>query len=89
MTATDWSPNMLTKYIQAAMNAARYEIIEDDKSYYGEIPRFQGVYANAETLEACRTELEEALEDWILFRVSQNMPLPIVDGIEIAVREVV
>ena len=80
---------MLTKYIQAAMNAARYEIIEDDKSYYGEIPRFQGVYANAETLEACRTELEEALEDWILFRVSQNMPLPIVDGIEIAVREVV
>ena len=80
---------MLTKYIQAAMNAARYEIIEDDKTYYCEIPRFQGVYANAETLEACRTELEEALEDWILFRVSQNMPLPIVDGIEIAVREVV
>jgi predicted RNase H-like HicB family nuclease len=36
---------------------------------------------NANTLEACREELEEVLEGWILFQVSKNLPLPLVDGI--------
>lgn len=35
---------MLTDYIQAAMHKAHYEILEDDRSYYGEIPGFQGVW---------------------------------------------
>ncbi|HVB75672.1 MAG TPA: hypothetical protein VNE38_19155 [Ktedonobacteraceae bacterium] len=79
---------MLTKYIQAAMNKARYEILPDDSTFYGEIPGFNGVYANAKTLEACRNELEEVLEDWILLSVSLHYPLPSVDGIQLAVGEV-
>ncbi|MBC7263715.1 MAG: type II toxin-antitoxin system HicB family antitoxin [Chloroflexi bacterium] len=73
---------MLTSYIRAAMRRAKYEILPDDGTFYGEIPGFDGVYGNAETLEACRDELEEVLEEWILFRVSRNLPLPVVDGIE-------
>jgi len=46
------------------------------------------VYANASTLENCRDELEEVLEEWILFRVSEHLALPVVDGIELAIREV-
>jgi predicted RNase H-like HicB family nuclease len=80
---------MLTKYIRAAMRKARYEILPDDGTYYGEIVGFDGVYANADTLEACRDELEEVLEEWILLRVSQHLPLPTVDGIELTIREVV
>ncbi len=72
---------MLINYIQAAMRQARYEILQDDGTYYGEIPGFDGVYANASTLEACREELAEVLEEWILFRVSRNLPLPLVEGI--------
>ncbi|OGG49781.1 MAG: hypothetical protein A3F84_23200 [Candidatus Handelsmanbacteria bacterium RIFCSPLOWO2_12_FULL_64_10] len=68
---------MLTSYIRAAMRRAKYEILSDDGSFYGEIPGFQGVYANTETLEACREELEEVLEEWILFRVSRNLSLPV------------
>ncbi len=79
---------MLTKYIRAAMRQATYEILPDNGTFYGEIPGFQGVYANADTLEDCREELEEVLEEWILFRVSRNLPLPVVDGIEIKIREV-
>lgn len=79
---------MLTKYIQAAMRQATYEILSDDGSFYGEIPDCDGVYANAETLEACREELDEVLEDWILFRVSMSLPLPVVDGIELKIKEV-
>ena len=29
---------MLLEYIQAALRRARYEILPDDGSYYGEIP---------------------------------------------------
>ena len=78
---------MLREYIRAAMHEAKYEILPDDGSYYGEIPGFQGVYANANQLEACREELEEVLEEWILFRVSRNLPLPAVQGIELAIKE--
>ncbi len=78
---------MLTEYILAAMKRARYEILPDDGTFYGEIPGFEGVYANAETLECCREELKEVLEEWILFRVSRNLALPIVEGIELKIKE--
>ena len=38
---------MLTRYVEAAMRRARYEILKDDGTYYGEIPGCRGVYANA------------------------------------------
>lgn len=79
---------MLINYINAALRHAHYEILPDDGSYYGDIPNFEGVYANAETLEDCREELAEVLEEWILLRVSRTLPLPIVDGLELKVREV-
>ena len=80
---------MLTEYIRAAMKKARYEILPDDKTFYGEIPDFDGVYANADTLEACRDELEDVLEEWIFFRISRNLSLPVVDGIELSIKETV
>ena len=79
---------MLTDYITAAMHRARYEILPEDRSFYGEIPGFEGVYANAADLETCREELESMLEDWILFRVSRGLDLPVVDGLKLDVVEV-
>ena len=79
---------MLTEYLQAAMRRAKYEILPDDGSFYGEIPDFQGVYANARTLESCREELQEVLEGWVFFRVSKNLALPVVDGLELIVKKV-
>ena len=79
---------MLTKYIQTALHGAKYEILDDDGSFYGEIPVCNGVYANASTLEECREQLEEVLEEWILFRIYKNIPLPVVDGIELKINEV-
>jgi len=77
---------MLSEYLAAALGKAHYEILPDDGSYYGEIPSFDGVYANAKTLEACREELREVLEEWILVRVSRSLPLPEVDGRQLAIR---
>jgi predicted RNase H-like HicB family nuclease len=70
------------------MGHAKYEILAEDTTFYGEIEGFDGVYANAATLEDCRAELEEALEEWVLFRVSGNLELPAVDGLELRVRKV-
>ena len=66
---------MLLEYLQAALRHARYEILPDDGTYYGEIPECNGVYANAATLEVCREELREVLEEWVLFRVHRNLAL--------------
>ena len=78
---------MLTDYIRAAMHRAKYEILEDDGTFYGEIPGFQGVYANADTLEACREELESVLEGWILICVSRHVPTPVVDAIDLNIKQ--
>ena len=67
---------MPTEYLQAAMRRAKYEILPDDGSFYGEIPDFQGVYANARTQESCREQLQEVLEEWVFFRISKNLALP-------------
>ena len=76
----------MSESVTAALHKARYEILADEGSYYGEIPGFEGVYANATTLEACRDELRDVLEEWILFRVSRNLSLPVVDGRELTIR---
>jgi predicted RNase H-like HicB family nuclease len=73
---------MLTKYIEAAMHRATYELLEDG-TFYGRIPECQGVWANAETLEACRDELQEVLEGWIILGLRLSHTLPIIDGIDL------
>lgn len=74
---------MLLEYVQAALRHAKYEILTDDGIYYAEIPECRGVYANAATLEDCREQLREVLDEWVLFRVRRNLPLPVLDGIEL------
>ena len=72
---------MLTTYIQAALHQARYEILPDDGSFYGHVPGLDGVWANATSLEGCRDELEQVLEEWILLRVSMNLAIPAIGDV--------
>lgn len=72
---------MLTDYIKAAMRQATYEMLPDDEGYFGKIPPCPGVWANAPTLEACRDELQEVLEGWIIVGLRHNDPFPEIDGI--------
>jgi predicted RNase H-like HicB family nuclease len=79
---------MLTAYINAAMRKAHYEILPDGEGYFGTIECLQGVWANADTLEACREELREALEEWIILGLRMGHPLPEIDGVTLNVQEV-
>jgi predicted RNase H-like HicB family nuclease len=80
---------MIQDYIRAALKRAAYKILPEDASYYGEIPGFQGVWANADSLEGCRAEIEEVLEDWILVKVASGEALPEIDGMCIHVKQAV
>jgi predicted RNase H-like HicB family nuclease len=79
---------MLSEYLRAALARAHYELLGGGEGFYGEIPGFQGVYAQAGTLEACREELASTLEDWLLFRISRHLPTPVLDGMDLTVKEV-
>ena len=65
---------MLLQYIQTALEYAHYEIIEDEEPFYGEVPALAGVWATGKTLEECRRNLAEAVEDWVLFSIAKGLP---------------
>ena len=67
---------MLMQYIQGALRHASYEILPDDGSFYGEISVCNGVYANAATLEDCRAQLVEVLEESISSVCISVSPFP-------------
>ncbi|MGE5154068.1 MAG: type II toxin-antitoxin system HicB family antitoxin [Bdellovibrio bacteriovorus] len=68
---------MLTEYIEEALRRARYELVEDPEApFYGEVPGLPGVWASGATLEACRQELKETVEGWILLSVKRSLPIP-------------
>lgn len=66
---------MLTEYIYKKLNQARYKILED-KAYFGEIPGLKGVWASGKTLEECREELREVLEEWMILKLKDKDIIP-------------
>ena len=70
---------MLTAYITAAMRKAHYKLLPDGEGYFGSIEEREGVWANADTLEACREELQEVLEEWIILGLKMGHPFPMVN----------
>ena len=77
---------MLTNYIRAAIRHAHYEFLEEDKVFYGEIPACKGVMATGDSLEACREELKDILEGWLILSLQFNDQIPEIDGISFKVK---
>ena len=73
---------MFTEYIEAAMEAATFEELEDG-TVYGSVPGLPGVWSNADTEEESRAELEEVLEEWLVLRLSRNLSIPEVAGVSL------
>jgi predicted RNase H-like HicB family nuclease len=78
---------MLLAYIQAALERAHYEMIDDSEPFYGEVPELPGVWATGPTLEACRRDLAAAIEDWLLFSIARGLPIPALGDAEIRLQE--
>ena len=73
---------MLIEYIQAAMRAAHYELMEDGR-FFATVPPCEGVWADGDTLEAAREELQDVLGDWILIKARHGDAFPVVAGVDI------
>jgi predicted RNase H-like HicB family nuclease len=78
---------MLLKYIQTALEHAHYEMIEDEEPFYGEVPPLAGVWATGKTLEECRRNLTEAIDDWVLFSVAKGLQVPTLGQVAIHLPE--
>lgn len=78
---------MLLRYIQAALEQAHYEMIEDEEPFYGEVLALPGVWATGKTLEGCRRNLTEAIEDWVLFSVAKGLSIPVLTDVAIRLPE--
>jgi len=79
---------MLSDYIQKALEKAQYKKL-DDETWFAEIPGFKGVWANAGTVEECRRELLEVLEEWMILKIRDGDPIPEIEGVGIRIKEVV
>ena len=75
---------MIREYIEAALERAHYEIIEDEQPFYGEVPELKGVWASGTTLEACRNSLAEVVEGWLLVRLSKGLDIPPLGAAEVS-----
>ncbi len=68
---------MISEYIHAALAKATYEKLDDqDQPYYGEIKSLKGVWATGKSLEACRNQLSEVIEGWIIVRLRKGLTIP-------------
>ena len=79
---------MLQTYIQNALKDSKYKMLEDG-TWFVEIPGFEGVWANGNTVEDCRLELIEVLEEWLILKFKDNDLVPVVNGIDINIKKVV
>ena len=75
---------MIRQYVEEALKGARYDKLEDG-AFYGEIPRLRGVLATGETLEKCRNQLAEVVEEWVLVRVAKGLTVPALGKIHVKV----
>ncbi len=77
---------MLIEYIQKAIEYAEYKKLEDG-SWFAEIPGFEGVWSNGKSIEECRRELIEVLEEWLILKIRDGNPIPKLKDVNIDIRE--
>lgn len=77
---------MLAEYMERALERAEYKKL-DDGTWFAEIPGFNGVWSTGGTVESCRRELLEVLEEWLLLKLRDHDPIPPVGGVKLGVAE--
>ena len=76
---------MITHYVDRALARARYQLLPDG-TFAATVRGLRGVVATADTLEGCRRDLAEVVEEWLLVRVARGLPVPSIDGATVRVR---
>jgi predicted RNase H-like HicB family nuclease len=77
---------MILRYIDRALHKARYSAI-DGGAYAATVTGLRGVVATGATLEACRENLAEVIEEWVLVRVAKGLSVPAIGGVTVHVKK--
>ncbi len=77
---------MILEYCQKALEIAEYKKLEDG-TWYADIPGFTGVWANADSVEGCRSELREVLEEWLILKIRDEDLIPTINGFGIHIAQ--
>jgi predicted RNase H-like HicB family nuclease len=77
---------VIQDYLQAAAARARYEQLEDG-TWCAQVRGLQGVIAVGRTLEACRSQLLEVVEEWVLVRIAKGLSVPRLGRAAIRIRK--
>lgn len=73
---------MIAEYIEAALQQAKIEQLEDNEGWYGEIPELQGVWAAGDTAEEVRADLKKVIVGWVKVRSERGQSIPKLNGVE-------
>ena len=71
---------MFSEYVAVALEKAQYKKIENEYPYFAEVPELEGVWATGKTIEDCRNELIEVIEEWIVARLQRGLSIPALSG---------
>lgn len=79
---------MIRQYVDQALRRAHYDKL-DDGTFCAEVDGLPGVLASGTTLEECRDQLAEVVEEWVLVRIARGLDVPPLDNIEVKVQKAV
>ena len=75
---------MITRYLDRALKRARYRQV-DGAIFCATISGLRGVIATGPSLEVCRDQLAEVVEEWVLVRVARGLGVPALGGVRVEV----
>lgn len=76
---------MITRYVTTALERAQYRIVGDG-TFAATVRGLRGVIATGATLEECRRQLAEVVEEWVIVRVARGLPIPSLGKVTVKVR---
>jgi len=77
---------MIREYLDEALKRTNYTKVSATE-YVAEVRGLPGVVASGRTLESCRTDLQEVVEEWVLVRVARGLAVPPLGKVRIKVRK--
>jgi predicted RNase H-like HicB family nuclease len=77
---------VISRYVDRALRAAHYSPLEDG-GFCATVPALRGVIATGSTVEKCRDELSEVVEEWALLRVARGLAVPAIGSARIQIRK--
>lgn len=77
---------MISRYLDAALRRA-HVVALDDGGYCATVGGLRGVVATGASLETCRDQLAEVVEEWALVRVARGLSVPPLGGARVQVEK--